>query len=257
MKKAFEKIKYGVKHNKITTLLACGLLVPFVIIILLNEKTFDNIMMTFLIVPIVYRIVGNIVLKILVKKGMRESTDYFVILTRIVAMVVFFVVAFIADANGAINWPIIGIILTSVAMGYFDKFVFLVIGSLFHISAEGFAYGNSNSVDSVDSLINNSANSYEQPDGTIIYKDNNGKTIGSSKYDKNTGETTYWNECLGYIGKSVKGVNNSQEFYDKNINYKGKSVKESNGTTSYYDENSNFKGKSKDNNNKTTTYNKN
>lgn len=257
IKIGIEKIKYGVKHNKITTFLACGLFLPLIIMILLKEKTTDNIMMTFLIVPIIYRIIGNIVLKVLVKKGMNESTDYFVILTRIVAMIAFFVVALIANANGSINWPFIGILLISVAMGYFDKFVFIVIGSLFHISAEGFIYGNSSSVDSVDSLINNSANSYEQADGTIIYKDSTGKIIGSSKYDKNTGETTYWNESLGYIGKSIKGANSTQEFYDKNLNYKGKSVKESNGTTSYYDEKSNYEGRSKDNNDNTTTYHKN
>lgn len=92
MKKNLEKIKYGLKNNKITTILAFGLIIPIVIILLVNEKNVDNILMIFLIVPIVYRIIGNIILKILVKKGLNESTEYFVILSRIATMIVFFVV---------------------------------------------------------------------------------------------------------------------------------------------------------------------
>lgn len=257
MKNVFKKLKYGLGHNKITTILALGLIIPLVLIISLKEKNVDNILMTFLIVPIVYRLIGRVIIKMLVKAGKNESTDYFIIATRIVAMVVFFVVALIANASGAINYPFLAIVLLSIAMGYFDKFVFIVIGSLFHISAEGFVYGNPSSVDSVDVLLGKSANSYTQPDGTVIYKDSTGKTIGSSKYDEKTGETTYWNESLGYVGKSTKGVNNSKEYYDKDINYKGKSVKENDGTTSYYDEKSNYAGKSVNNSDGTSTYHKN
>ena len=213
--------------------------------------------MTFLIVPIVYRLIGRVIIKMLVKAGKNESTDYFIIATRIVAMVVFFVVALIANASGAINYPFLAIVLLSIAMGYFDKFVFIVIGSLFHISAEGFVYGNPSSVDSVDVLLGKSANSYTQPDGTVIYKDSTGKTIGSSKYDEKTGETTYWNDKGEYIGKSNKSENGNEKYWDSNLNYKGQSEKNSNGTTSYYDENLNHKGLSKDNSNGTSTYNKN
>ena len=255
MKKNLEKLKYGLKNNKITTILAFGLIIPIVLILLVNEKNVDNILMIFLIVPIVYRIIGNIILKILVKKGLNESTEYFVILSRIATMIVFFIVTLIANIKGAIHYPFLGIILISICMGYFDKFVFFVLKFLFNFAAESSIYGVQNSVDSVDSLIGNAKTSFKQSDGTTIYQDESGKVIGTARYDEKTGETIYLNSNMGYIGKSNKDTLGDEQYFDKNLNYKGKSVKESNGMTSYYDDKSSYKGSSKDNGN-TTNYNK-
>lgn len=90
MKKKIEKLIYGLKNNKITTILSFGLIIPIGIILLINEKNVDNILLIFLIVPIVYRIIGNFILKILVSKGLNESTEYFVILSRIATMIMFY-----------------------------------------------------------------------------------------------------------------------------------------------------------------------
>ena len=81
-----KKLKYGLGHNKITTILALGLIIPLVLIISLKEKNVDNILMTFLIVPIVYRLIGRVILKILMKAGKNESTDYFIIATIILLL---------------------------------------------------------------------------------------------------------------------------------------------------------------------------
>lgn len=72
MKNVFKKLKYGLGHNKITTILALGLIIPLVLIISLKEKNVDNILMTFLIVPIVYRLIGRVIIKMLVKAGKNE-----------------------------------------------------------------------------------------------------------------------------------------------------------------------------------------
>lgn len=257
IKKGIEKIKYGFIYNKITTLLSLGLIILLVVLCCINgvfgsDKEFmdvlDDMFWLFLIVPIAYRFIGSFVLKLLVKKGMNESTEFFVILTRLAVMITSFIIFLIAGA-GIGNTIFFGIL-----MGYLDKFVFLVINAFFHVSID---YGSKSSETDISSLISNSKNSYKQPDGTTIYKDSTGKTIGYSKYDEKTGETIYWNENMGYIGKSINGVNNSQEFYDKNLNYNGKSVKETDGTTNYYDEKLNYKGRSKDNSDNTTTYHKN
>lgn len=255
MKKKIEKLKYGLKNNKITTILAFGIILPIAIILLVNEKNVDNILMIFLIVPIVYRIVGNIILKIMVKKGLNESTEYFVILSRIATMITFFVVTLIANIKGAIHYPFIGIILISICMGYFDKFVFFVLQSLFHFAAESNIYGVSESVESMDSLIGNAKTSFKQSDGTTIYQDESGKVIGQARYNEKTGETIYLNSNMGYIGKSSKDSLGDEQYFDSKLNYKGKSVKESNGITSYYDNKSSYKGSSKNNGN-TTNYNK-
>ena len=44
MKNVFKKLKYGLGHNKITTILALGLIIPLVLIISLKEKNVDNIL---------------------------------------------------------------------------------------------------------------------------------------------------------------------------------------------------------------------
>lgn len=257
IKKGIEKIKYGFIYNKITTLLSLGLIILLVIIcitngVFANNKEFmdvlDDMFWIFLVIPIGYRFIGSFVLKLLVKNGMKESTEFFVILTRLAVMLTSFIIFLITGA-GIGNTIFFGIL-----MGYLDKFVFLVINAFFHISID---YGSKSSENDVSGLMSNSKNSYKQPDGTTVYKDSTGKTIGSSKYDEKTGETIYWNENMGYIGKSINRVNNSQEFYDKTLNYKGKSVKETDETTNYYDEKLNYKGKSKDNSDNTTTYHKN
>ena len=68
-----------------------------------------------------------------------------------------------------------------------------------------------------------------------------------------TGETTYWNENMKYVGKSTSN-GNTKTYFDSKLNYEGKSEKQSNGNTNYYDKNLNYKGKSRDNSNKTTTH---
>ena len=259
VKKVFEKIKYGFMYNKITTLLSAGLIILLFVLCFTNGifgsgKDFmdilDDMFWVFLLVPIAYRFVGSFILKMLVKAGMKESTDYFAILTRIAVMITCFIIFIIAGA-GIGNTIFFGILI-----GYLDKFIFFLIQIFAHISIESYAYGNTSNINDVGSLVSNSKNSYQQPDGTVVYKDSTGKTIGSSKFDEKTGETIYWNENMGYIGKSIDGGNNSKEFYDKDINYKGKSIKETNGTTTYYDEKSNYKGKSKSSKDNTTYYEK-
>lgn len=255
MKKSFTKIIYGLNNNKISTILAFGLIIPMTIILLVIEKSIDSILLTFLIVPFAYRFLGNIIIKLLIKKGFAESNEYFILMNRIVTMLIFCVVASIANYQGYIQYPFIGIISVSIAMGYFDKFFFFVLHFFSEFIAESSVYGLSDGIGSVDSLISNSRTSTKQADGTTIYQDSSGQVIGSSKYNSKTGETIYLNANMGYLGKSNKDSLGHEQYFDSKLNYTGQSVKESNGTTSYYDRHASFKGISKDNGN-TTSYHK-
>ena len=59
IKKIPETIKVGFSTNKITLLLAVGIWIPIIISFLIC----DNEIMPLLIVPILYRLIGNLILK--------------------------------------------------------------------------------------------------------------------------------------------------------------------------------------------------
>lgn len=149
---------------------------------------------------------------------------------------------------------IIQIILLCICIAYFDKLLILIFASFFGTLSNGAIFGSDSSVESVDSLMNDTKTTFDRSDGSKIYKDANGKTIGISRYNEKTGETTYWNENMKYVGKSEKGSNGNEKYFDSKLNYKGQSEKNSNGYTSYYDEKLNYKGKSRENSNGTNTY---
>lgn len=245
------KIKYGFINNKITVILGICTIIP--IIISLNIWD-GNAIIGLALTPILYRVICNIVLWIIKKRGRPENISLFNTISRISVFIGFFILACLSTMLGREEMGIIEIILLCVCIAYFDKLLILIFKVFTGTGFNESIINSDSSVDNVNSLMNNTKTTFDRTDGSKIYKDASGKTIGISRYNKATGETTYWNENMQYVGKSGKDSNGNEKFFDSKLNYKGKSEKNSNGYTSYYDENLNFKGKSRKNSNGTESY---
>lgn len=252
LKNLISEIKYGIKNNKITFILGIFTIVPIIV----SLKIWDgNPIIGLAVVPIIYRLICNIVLWIMAKAGKNERRELFNTISRLSIFIGFLILAIVSSALGYEKMGFIEIILVSILIAYYDVVVIAIIKTIFGIDFS--SSSSSNSTKSVNELLNNTKTSFNSSNGTKIYQDSTGKTIGRSTYDEKTGETRYWNDKGEYIGKSNKSENGNEKYWDSNLNYKGQSEKNSNGTTSYYDENLNHKGLSKDNSNGTSTYNKN
>ena len=246
-----DKIKFGFINNKFTAILGICTIIP--IIIALNIWD-GNAVIGLAVVPILYRIICNIILWIIKKKGRPENTKLFNNISRISVFIGFFILACLSTALGREEMGFIEIILLCICIAYFDKLLILIFKAITGAAFNGAIFSSDSSVESVDSLINGTKTTFDRADGSKIYKDANGKTIGISRYNKTTGETTYWNENMQYVGKSGKDSNGNEKYFDSKLNYKGKSEKNSNGYTSYYDDKLNFKGNSRENSNGTSSY---
>lgn len=246
-----DKIKFGFINNKITVILGICTIIPIII----SLKIWDgNAVIGLAVAPVLYRLICNLILWIVKKSGRPENTGLFNSISRISVFIGFFILACISSALGLEKMGIIQIILLCICIAYFDKLLILIFASFFGTLSNGAIFGSDSSVESVDSLMNDTKTTFDRSDGSKIYKDANGKTIGISRYNEKTGETTYWNENMKYVGKSEKGSNGNEKYFDSKLNYKGQSEKNSNGYTSYYDEKLNYKGKSRENSNGTNTY---
>ncbi len=243
IKKIPETIKVGFSTNKITLLLAVGIWIPIIISFLIC----DNEIMPLLIVPILYRLIGNLILKKMREHGRCESIAYFNIFTRLFIIIGFVILSLlfknvISEFTGVDNLNLGNALFFGIICAYFDKLAILILNAIFHVNLG--SSNNESAINGVNDMLAKTKNTYTQPDGTVVYRDKDGIVIGTSK--TSNGETLYWNSNLSYIGKSKNENNGTTEYYDKDLNYKGKSKKESNGTTEYYDEKLNYKGKSKE-----------
>lgn len=246
-----DKIKFGFMNNKFTTILGIGTIIPIIV----GLKIFDgNPVIGLAVIPVLYRLICNFILWIIKKKGRPENTKLFNTISRLSVFIGFFILACVSSLLGLEKMGIIQIILLCVCIAYFDKLLILIFASFFGTLSNGTLFDSSASADSVDSLIDNTKTTFDRSDGSKIYQDASGKTIGISRYNEKTGETTYWNENMKYVGKSEKGSTGNEKYFDSKLNYKGQSEKDSNGYTSYYDEKLNYKGKSRENSNGTNTY---
>lgn len=246
-----DKIKFGFINNKFTAILGICTIIP--IIISLNVWD-GNAIIGLAVVPILYRIICNIILWIIKKKGRPENTRLFNNISRISVFIGFFILACLSTALGREEMGFIEMILLCICIAYFDKLLILIFKAITGVAFNGVIFSSDSSVESVDSLINETKITFDRADGSKIYQDANGKTIGISRYNKTTGETTYWNENMQYVGKSEKDNNGNERYFDSKLNYKGQSEKNSNGYTIYYDEKLNYKGKSRSNSNGTDSY---
>lgn len=246
-----DKIKFGFINNKFTAILGICTIIP--IIISLNVWD-GNAIIGLAVVPILYRIICNIILWIIKKKGRPENTRLFNNISRISVFIGFFILACLSTALGREEMGFIEMILLCICIAYFDKLLILIFKAITGVAFNGVIFSSDSSVESVDSLINETKITFDRADGSKIYQDANGKTIGISRYNKTTGETTYWNENMQYVGKSEKDNNGNERYFDSKLNYKGQSEKNSNGYTTYYDEKLNYKGKSRSNSNGTDSY---
>lgn len=246
-----DKIKFGFINNKFTAILGICTIIP--IIISLNVWD-GNAIIGLAVVPILYRIICNIILWVIKKKGRPENTRLFNNISRISVFIGFFILACLSTALGREEMGVIEIILLCICIAYFDKLLILIFKAITGVVFNGAIFSSGSSVESVDSLINETKITFDRADGSKIYQDANGKTIGISRYNKTTGETTYWNENMQYVGKSEKDNNGNERYFDSKLNYKGQSEKNSNGYTTYYDEKLNYKGKSRSNSNGTDSY---
>ena len=246
-----DKIKFGFVNNKFTTILGICTIIP--IIISLNVWD-GNAVIGLAVVPVLYRVICNIILWIIKKKGRPENTKLFNSISRISVFIGFFILACLSTALGREEMGLIEMILLCICIAYFDKVLILILKAFTGVALNGAIFSSGSSVESVDSLMNGTKTTFDRADGSKIYKDANGKTIGISRYNKTTGETTYWNENMQYVGKSGKDSNGNEKYFDSKLNYKGKSEKNSNGYTSYYDDKLNFKGNSRENSNGTSSY---
>ena len=246
-----DKIKFGFMNNKFTLILGICTIIP--IIISLNIWD-GNAVIGLAVVPVLYRIICNLILWIVKKSGRPENTKLFNSISRISVFIGFFILACISSALGLEKMGIIQIILLCICIAYFDKLLILIFGAFVGTLSSGTFLNSGSSADSVDSLMNDTKTTFDRSDGSKIYKDSSGKTIGISRYNEKTGETTYWNENMQYVGKSGKDSNGNEKYFDSKLNYKGQSEKNSNGYTSYYDKDLNFKGKSRENGNGTSSY---
>ena len=246
-----DKIKFGFVNNKFTAILGICTIIP--IIISLNIWD-GNAIIGLAVVPILYRVICNIVLWIIKKKGRPENTKLFNSISRISVFIGFFILASLSSVLGREEMGFIEIILLCICIAYFDKLLILILKAFTGIASNEAIFSSTSSVDSVDSLMNDTKTTFDRSDGSKIYKDSNGRTIGLSRYNKTTGETIYWNENMQYVGKSGKDSNGNERYFDSKLNYKGQSEKNNNGYTSYYDEKLNYKGKSRDNSNGTTSH---
>lgn len=246
-----DKIKFGFMNNKFTVILGIGTIIPIII----GLKIFDgNPVIGLAVIPVLYRLICNLILWIIKKKGRPENTKLFNTISRLSVFIGFFILACVSSLLGLEKMGIIQIILLCVCIAYFDKLLILIFVSFFGALSNGTLFDSSASADSVDSLMGNTKTTFDRSDGSKIYQDASGKTIGISRYNEKTGETTYWNENMKYVGKSEKGSTGNEKYFDSKLNYKGQSEKNSNGYTSYYDEKLNYKGKSRENSNGTNTY---
>lgn len=166
----------------------------------------------------------------------------------------FFILACLSTALGREEMGFIEIILLCICIAYFDKLLILIFKAITGVASNGAIFSSDSTVESVDSLMSGTKTTFDRADGSKIYQDANGKTIGISRYNKTTGETTYWNENMQYVGKSGKDNNGNEKYFDSKLNYKGKSEKNNNGYTTYYDDKLNYKGKSRSNSNRTDSY---
>ena len=254
IKNLIAEIKYGIKNNKVTFILGVFTLVP----ILISLKVWEgNAIIGLVVVPVIYRLICNIILWIMVKAGKNERRELFNTISRLSILIGFFILALLSSAIGLEKVGFIEIILVSILIAYFDV-VFIsgikaILTALFNMDFSKYD-SSSNSIKSVSGLLKNTHTSYNNSDGSKLYQDSNGKTIGRSTYDEKTGETKFWNEKGEYIGKSDKDKNGTEKYWDKNMTYQGLSEKNSNGTTSYYDEKLEFKGYSKDKSNDVTAH---
>ena len=245
------KIKFGFMNNKFTVILGIFTIIP--IIISLNIWD-GNAVIGLAVVPVLYRLICNFILWIIKKKGRPENTQLFNTISRLSVFIGFFILACASSLLGLEKMGIIQIILLCVCIAYFDKLLILIFASFVGTLSNGTLLDSSASVDNVGSLIGNTKTTFNRSDGSKIYQDANGKTIGISRYNEKTGETTYWNENMKYVGKSEKGSIGNEKYFDSKLNYEGQSEKNSNGYTSYYDENLNYKGKSRENSNGTSSH---
>lgn len=246
-----DKIKFGFMNNKFTAILGICTIIP--IIIGLNIWK-GNAVIGLAVIPVLYRLICNFILWIIKKKGRPENTKLFNTISRLSVFIGFFILACASSLLGLEKMGIIQIILLCVCIAYFDKLLILIFASFFAALFSSSMVNSNSSVESIDSLMNDTKTTFDRSDGTKIYKDASGRTIGQSRYNERTGETTYWNENMQYVGKSAKASNGNEKYFDSKLNYKGQSEKNSNGYTSYYDENLNYKGKSRENSNGTNTY---
>ena len=246
-----DKIKFGFMNNKFTVILGIGTIIPIII----GLKIFDgNPVIGLAVIPVLYRLICNFILWIIKKKGRPENTQLFNTISRLSVFIGFFILACASSLLGLEKMGIIQIILLCVCIAYFDKLLILIFASFVGTLSNGTLLDSSASVDNVGSLIGNTKTTFNRSDGSKIYQDASGRTIGISRYNEKTGETTYWNENMKYVGKSEKGSIGNEKYFDSKLNYEGQSEKNSNGYTSYYDENLNYKGKSRENSNGTSSH---
>ena len=246
-----DKIKFGFINNKFTAILGTCTIIP--IIIALNIWD-GNAVIGLAVVPILYRIICNIILWIIKKKGRPENTKLFNNISRISVFIGFFILACLSTALGREEMGFIEIILLCICIAYFDKLLILIFKAITGATFNGAIFSSGSSVESVDSLMNNTKITFDRSNGKKIYQDTSGRTIGMSTYNEKTGETIYWNENMQFIGKSEKDKYGNERYFDSKLNYKGQSEKNSNGYTTYYDEKLNYKGKSRSNSNGTDSY---
>lgn len=246
-----EKIKFGFMNNKFTMLLGIGTVIP--IIISLNIWD-GNAIIGLAVIPVLYRLVCNGILWVLKKKGSPENTKLFNNISRMSVFIGFLILSFLSTILGREEMGIIEMILFAICIAYFDKMLLLIMKSFLIVFSNQVLFTSSSSVESVGSLINETKTTFDRSDGSKIYQDATGRTIGISRHNDATGETTYWNENMQYVGKSGSDGNGNRKYYDSNLNYEGHSERKSNGYAAYYDEKLNYKGQSKKNSNGTSSY---
>lgn len=255
LKKSFsniiDKIKYGFINNKITVILGICTIIP--IIISLNIWD-GNAIIGLALAPVLYRVICNVILWLIKKSGRPENISLFNTISRISVFIGFFILACLSTMLGREEMGIIEIILLCICIAYFDKLLILIFKAFTGTVSNTSISNLDTEIDSVDTLLNSTKTTFDKADGSKIYKDARGNTVGISKYNKKTGETIYWNENMQYVGKSEKDSNGDEKYFDSKLNYKGKSEKNSNGYTSYYDDKLNYKGKSRENSNGTSSY---
>ena len=247
-------IKDGVKNYKVSVILGIFIIVPVIISLRVWE---GNAIIGLVVVPVSYRLICNLILWIMAKAGKNERRELFNTISRLTILLSFLILAILSTALGHEKMGFIEIILVSVLVAYFDVVIFAILKTILEV-VFGLDFSKyetaSSSYKSVNDLLNNTKTSFDRGNGTKIYQDSNGKTIGRSIYDEKTNETKYWNDKGEYIGKSSKDSNSNEKYWDSNLNYKGQSEENSNGTTSYYDEDLNYKGRSKNKSNGTSTF---
>lgn len=253
-KSLFNKIKDVFMINKIAVILGICNVVPMLICLALWK---DNVLLSLFIVPIVYRYVCAFILSNMSKKGRPQNVTLFTIVSRASVFLGFFIPSIVTLILGINESSFISTIILCVGIAFFDKILIFLLKLLFKFvfkSSLPVTTALGNKIQSVDALLDNTASSFTQPNGDVVYQDANGMTVGMASTNPD-GSKSYYNRDMKFIGTS-NNTNGVERYYDSELSYKGQSEKDAHGDTVFHDEKLNFKGKSFENGNGITNYHK-